>query len=161
MLPDCKRVGYCTTKWWYPAATWLFFRYRPPGHECPGEISCDHILCPENEWSCYFFEYWKNYCKETVYEFKHGFLNMPTLEDGSRESSISGTWYEEQRHYFDDPIFGDPVDLRSSYEFSDFAAKSHETHMTLVYGFMDQKINFLCLPRSTGNTFAILRRGGN
>jgi hypothetical protein len=73
-------------------------------------------LCPESEWSSYFVDYWKGYFKETVYEFKHGFLDMPKLE-GDKESSIAKTWHEEQCHYFDDQVFDDPVD--TNYEFLD------------------------------------------
>jgi hypothetical protein len=41
---------------------------------------------------------------------------MPKLK-GDKESSIAETWHEEQRHYFEDPVFDDPVD--TNYEFSD------------------------------------------
>jgi hypothetical protein len=153
MYAYCVRDKCCREKWWYPVATWLFLQYKPPLHDCQGEYACDLFLCPESEWSSYFVDYWKSYFKETAYEFKHGFLDMPKLE-GDKESSIARTWHEEQRHYFDEPVFDDPVD--TNYEFSDsdmeteasinldyhpnylpklkgFAGKAHNTYMLLIY----------------------------
>jgi hypothetical protein len=80
MYAYCKRDGCCREKWWYPVATWLFLQYKPPPHDCQGEYACSLFTCPESEWSSYFIEYWKNYLKMTIYEFRHGFLNMPKLE---------------------------------------------------------------------------------
>jgi hypothetical protein len=162
-------------------ATWLFFGYRPPPHDCPGEYACDLFLCPESEWSSYFIAYWKEYFKKTVDEFKHGFLDMPKLE-GDKKSSIAETWHVEQRHYFDDPVFNDPVD--TNYEFSDsdteteasinldyhpnylpklkgFAGKSHNTYMLLIYSFASRILAFRCRHHSTNVTHVRVFRGPN
>jgi len=189
MYAYCKRDGCCREKWWYPVATWLFLQYKPPPHDCQGEYACSLFTCPESEWSSYFIEYWKNYFKMTIYEFKHGFLDMPKLE-GEEEISTAKPWHEEQRIYFDDPVVGDqvfdgpvfddPVD--TNYEFSDsdteteasinldyhpnylpklkgFSGKAHNTYMLLIYSFASRILAFRCRHHVTNVTHVRVFRG--
>jgi hypothetical protein len=181
MYAYCVRDRCCRKKWWYLVATWLFLQYKPPPHDCQGEYACSLFSCPESEWSSYFVDYWKNYFKETVYEFRHGFLDMPKLE-GDQESSFAKSWHEEQRHYFDDPVFDDPVD--TNYEFSDsdteteasinldyhpnympklkgFAGKTHNTYMLLIYSFASRILAFRCRHHVTNVTHVRVFRGPN
>jgi hypothetical protein len=191
MYAYCKRDGCCREKWWYPVATWLFLQYKPPPHDCQGEYACSLFTCPESEWSSYFLEYWENYFKMTIYEFKHGFLDMPKLE-GEEETSTTKPWHEGQHNYvnepiigepiFDGPVFDDPVD--TNYEFSDsdteteasinldyspnylpklkgFVGKSHNTYMLLIYSFESRLLAFRCRHHSTNVTYVRVFRGPN
>jgi hypothetical protein len=125
----------------------------------------------------------------TIYEFKHGFLDMPKLE-GEEEISTAKPWHEEQRIYFDDPVVGDqvfdgpvfddPVD--TNYEFSDsdteteasinldyhpnylpklkgFSGKAHNTYMLLIYSFASRILAFRCRHDVTNVTHVRVFRG--
>ncbi len=191
MYAYCKKDGCCREKWWYPVATWLFLQYKPPPHDCQGEYACSLFTCPESEWSSYFFKYWKNYVKMTIYELKHGFLDMPKLE-GEEKISTAKPWHEGQRIYFDEPVVGDqvfdgpvfddPVD--TNYEFSDsdteteasinldyhpnylpklkgFANKTHNTYMLLIYSFVSSTLAIRCRHHITNIQHVRVFRGPN